>query len=190
MALQLTPFMGTTAFPDRMGSYYPELLEAGRIVQGYDVSGAMSSEITEAVDRDLSDTAWRSIFYKALQHNHRFQRGLFDVSQLPQPGGPGSEGTPVWSGFTQDFMMDQPYSVDTVRSLSLTALTSEEIETRYEYGWAMIKTAAALIYTIRLCHQNGLVAVTDSASHHRLLTHTCQRDRIDLANSCMSRDGY
>ena len=35
MALQLTPLTGMTAFPDRMGDYYPEELEAGNIVQGH-----------------------------------------------------------------------------------------------------------------------------------------------------------
>ncbi len=42
MALQFTPFMGATGFPDRMGDYYPELLESGRIIQGHDVSGPLS----------------------------------------------------------------------------------------------------------------------------------------------------
>ncbi|MCZ6798878.1 MAG: hypothetical protein O7F12_00165, partial [Nitrospirae bacterium] len=41
MALQLTPLMGTTAFPDRMGDYYPNLLKKGRLIQGHSVSGRM-----------------------------------------------------------------------------------------------------------------------------------------------------
>ncbi len=189
MALRLTPLMGTTAFPDRMGDYYPELLEAGRIVQGYDVSGAMSSEMIAAVNRDFADAVWRSVFHEVLLNDYRFQRGLFDVSQFSKARGTGSEGQSVLSEFTQHSWVDQPYSVDRVRALSRTAFSLEDGPS-YEYGWALIKTATALVYTIRLCHRFELAAVTDSASHFLLLTHTCKRDNLELINACVPRDGY
>ena len=84
MALQLTPFVGTTAFPDRMGDSYPEFLEAGRIVQGHHVSGVMSPELIASVNQDLQDPLWRtSLSSSSLLKDYRFQRGLFDGSQIP-----------------------------------------------------------------------------------------------------------
>ena len=77
MALQLTPMMGTTAFPDRMGDYHPELLKVGRIVQGHDVSGAMAPETVYAVNRDLADAQWRKYFQDFILNDRRFQRGLW-----------------------------------------------------------------------------------------------------------------
>ena len=37
MALQLYSLSGMTAFQDRMGMSFPDLIESGRLVQGYDV---------------------------------------------------------------------------------------------------------------------------------------------------------
>ena len=82
MALQLTPFMGTTAFPDRMGDYYPQLLEAGRIIQGHNVSGTLPPDVIAAVNHDLADPTWRSIFHEALSDDYRFQGTLFDESAI------------------------------------------------------------------------------------------------------------
>ncbi len=189
MALQLTPLMGTTALSDRMGDYYPGLLKAGRIVQGHDVSGSMSPEVASRVNRDCADPQWRQLFHGALRSDYRFQRGLFDESQLPRAGSMGSDNSSVLSAFTQDHWVDRPLQVDTVQALSRTRLSGED-GSRFEYGFALIKTAAALIYTIRLCHQLNLAAATDSASHHRLLAQTCERDGIALANSCVKREGY
>ena len=62
MALQLTPLVGTTAFPDRMADYFPDLFKAGKIVQGHVVSGPMNAQVSDAVDRDLADAHWRSRF--------------------------------------------------------------------------------------------------------------------------------
>ena len=189
MALQLTPFMGTTAFPDRMGDYYPELLETGRIVQGHNVSGSMSRTVIDAVDRDLADSLWRSLFHAALQHDYRFQRGLFGVSELPRIGSSVAGHTSVLSKFASNHWPDKPYRVDTVKTLSRTSFTQED-GPGFEYGWALVKTAAALVYTIRLCHQFELSAVTDSPSHSRLLAQTCERDHLELSNACVAREGY
>ena len=72
MALQFTPFMGATGFPDRMGDYHPELLESGRIIQGHDVSGPLSPTMVAAVNQDLADPLWRSIVHGALKDDRRF----------------------------------------------------------------------------------------------------------------------
>ncbi|WP_455389654.1 hypothetical protein, partial [Petrachloros mirabilis] len=77
MALQLTPMVGMTAYVDRMGDSFPELLASGRLVQGYDVSGPLSPEVVAAIDRDLRDPAWRQLFERSLRVNRRFQQGLF-----------------------------------------------------------------------------------------------------------------
>jgi len=66
MALQLTPMSGMTAFQERMGLSFPDLVEAGRLVQGYDVSGPLPPAVAAAVDRDLQDPLWRAIFHMAL----------------------------------------------------------------------------------------------------------------------------
>ena len=58
MALQLTPMSGMTAFQDRMGMSFPNLVESGRLVQGYDVSGPLPPTVAAAFDRDLHDPLW------------------------------------------------------------------------------------------------------------------------------------
>ena len=60
----------------------------------------------------------------------------------------------------------------------------------FEYGWALLKTAVSLIYTIELCHQLNLPAVTDSSSHYHLLANTCEREQISLINTSIKRAGY
>ena len=189
MALQLTPMVGTTAFPDRMGDYYPGFLEEGRIVQGHNVSGPMNPEVIAAVNRDGADLRWRVLFHEALQSNYQFQRGLIDVSQLELGRSPESEDSTPWLGMASSDWVDQPFHVAMVQGLCGRRLSEEE-QSRFEYGLALIKTAVALVYTVRLCHQLKLVAVTDSSSHHELLARTCERDHIELPNYCVKRRGY
>lgn len=189
MALQLTPLMGTTAYPDRMGDYYPELLTSGRIIQGHDVSGPMNAEVMAAVNRDLEDSKWRGLFHEALQENYRFQRGLFDVPQLSKRGDSKSDDSSVLSMFTSPDWRTRAYQVETVRTLSRRAFTEED-GPAYEYGWAMVKTSASLVQTIRICQEWKLVAATDSSAHAQLLICTCEREGIQLTNSCIPREGY
>ncbi|MDH5428683.1 MAG: hypothetical protein OEY57_10975 [Nitrospirota bacterium] len=189
MALQLTPMMGTTAFPDRMGDYYPEDLQAGRIIQGYNVSGAMAPEIIRAIDQDLADRPWRTQFQKSLLKDSRFQRGLFGDPHAGRTGSPEAPSKPEWHQFREEDWAARLFNVETVRALSRKRLHGEELA-RFEYGWALIKTSASLMYTIQLCHQHGLVAVTDSSAHHDLLTRTCEREQFQLEHSCIKREGY
>lgn len=189
MTLQLTPLVGTTALSDRMGDYYPEFLESGRIIQGHHVSGPMSPEVIISVNRDLTDPEWRAYFHEALMGDYRFQRGLFDVSQLQQDKNPELKDSSLWMELAKSDWIDMPYQVELIQPLSRTRL-SGDAAFRFEYGFALIKTAVALVYAIRLCQQLNLIAVTDSVSYHRLLARTCERDGIDLQNSYMRRDGY
>ncbi|HMI38819.1 MAG TPA: hypothetical protein VK500_02850, partial [Nitrospiraceae bacterium] len=76
MALQLTPMSGMTAFQDRMGMSFPDLIKSGRLVQGYDVSGPLPPTVALAIDRDLYDPLWRARFHTALRRDRRLQRGL------------------------------------------------------------------------------------------------------------------
>ncbi len=189
MALRLTPLMGTTAFPDRMGDYYPKLFKANRIVQGHDVSGPMNAEVGDTVNRDLADVRWRALFHEALSSNYRFQRGLFDTSQIPQPGNPVSDDHSILTELAQTDWVEIPFDVETVQTLSRSAHTPKD-GARFEYGWALIKTSASLVYTIQICQTLHLTAVTDSSAHYQLLTATCQRDGIDFSNTCLKREGY
>ena len=189
MALQLTPMMGTTAFPDRMGENHPEILKAGRIVQGYKLSGSMKTETMSAVNRDLADHQWRHLFQESLVNDRRFQRGLFADPQDSKTQQADAQHDPEWLQYRGIEWADTPFQVETVQTLSRHRLQGKEAA-YFEYGWALIKTAASLTYTIQLCHRLDLVAVTDSASHYHLLAQTCERDKIMLKNSCMKREGY
>ena len=189
MALQLTPMMGTTAFPDRMGDYHPELLKAGRIVQGYALSGPMDPETLSAANRDLDDAQWRCFFQESMLNNRRFQRGLFPEPQDAPAESIGTQTKPEWLQFSGMEWAEVPFQVETVQAWSRHRLRGEEA-VRFDYGWALIKTAVSLIYTIRLCHQLNLVAITDSAAHYHLLSRTCAREQIPLEHSCVKREGY
>ncbi|HNP59922.1 MAG TPA: hypothetical protein PKM72_03720 [Nitrospirales bacterium] len=189
MALQLTPFMGATGFPDRMGDYYPDLLESGRIIQGHNVSGPLSGAKVAAVNQDLADPLWRSIFHEALKDDRRFQRGLVAFSQDSQ----GRSSVPTDSALLVAFQQPErefvPYTVETLQAMSRRRLPERE-SLAFEYGFGLIKTSAAVIYSIRRCQQLGSVAVTDSPGHHQLLTRACQRDSVELSNYCVKREGY
>jgi hypothetical protein len=189
MAFQLTPFMGTTGCPDRMGDYYPDLLGSGRIAQGYELSGPLSPANTTAVNRDLADPLWRSIFHAALRHDRRFQRGLLAFSQDSQGRSTVATDSAMLSAFQQPERESAPYTVETLQAMSRRRLAEHE-NMDFEYGFGLVKTSAALLYTLQLCRQLNLAAVTDSAAHHQLLARTCHRDTIELTNVCVKREGY
>jgi len=175
MALQLTPFAGMTAFRDRMGDGLPELVQSGRLVQGYDVSGPLPLEVAAAVDRDLEDEVWRSLFHVALQRDTRFQRGLFQAQQLVH--------------LTDDRLQSAFYTVDLVRALTARA-NGNIAEPDLDYGLALVKTAASLVYTYRLALMHGLQAATDSAAHYSLFERSCRRELISVGNHLLLRKGY
>ncbi len=189
MALQVTAMSGTTACPDRMGDAYPDLVTSGRIVQGYSVSGAMDAAMITAIDRDLSDGAWRAEFHRALSADRRFQRGLFDLSHGVAIGNSLVPGPAALLRLIDESRPSRPYSVQSLKELSGRRISPEE-GYDYEYTLALVKTASALFHTVRLCLDHGLEAVTDSEAHYRLLKQTRGRDRLPLSHRWLVREGY
>ncbi len=181
MALQLTPMTGLTAFMDRMGDRFPELVATGRIVQGYSLSGPLDDEISSEIDRDLADREWREMFHTALLEDRRFQRGLFDLSHAMRLGNSLVPGPSALLELTRADRSSTPYSVDGVKAMSAFFPTTGPAY-EFEYGLALVKTSAAFAYTIRLASVHGLEAVTDSERHYRLLERTLQRDDQKLLN--------
>lgn len=189
MALQLTPMSGTTAYQDRMGQYHPDLVKTGQIVQGYSVSGPLDTDAVSAVDRDLADRTWRNIFHDGLKNDRRFQRGLFDLSHSFAIGGSTVPGPAALLRLLEQKRTTQVCSVKQVQVLSSRRLAPDE-GYEYEYALALVKTSAALVYTIRLCRQHDLEAVTDSEVHFKLLRQTCAREGMSLENRLVVREGY
>jgi hypothetical protein len=175
MALQVSPFFGTTAYPDRMGDSYPDLLTEGRLVQGYPVSGTLSWQLIAAVDHDLADSAWRTRFHAALIGDYRFHIGLF--------------GTSPEAALLHDRFQATPFTVGQIRLLSLNPHRDGDAE-MFDYGLALLKTAAALMYTVRLASEHGLAAATDSPAHFALLSRSIRRDGMKLENRLVERAGY
>ncbi|MGH7232073.1 MAG: hypothetical protein ACREJU_12050 [Nitrospiraceae bacterium] len=189
MALQLTPMAGTTAYADRMGTYYPEQVHSGQIVQGYPVSGPLNPTVAAAVDQDLADKTWRSLFHTVLVEDRRFQSGLFDIAHGMLIGGTMVPGPAALLRLAESVRALQAYSVATVRSRSRKCEDLND-EYEYEYGMALVKTSASLAYTVELAIRHDLEAITDSAAHYQLLAHTLDRDHIDLRNHLVERHGY
>lgn len=189
MAMQLSPMSGTTAYMDRMGDAHGELVRAGRIVQGYSVSGEPDAEIIKAVNRDLADPIWRSLFHEALQENRRFQRGLLDLSHGMMIGNALVPGPAAFLRLTEPTRRHRPVTFQGLQELSKRRLSLDE-GYECEHALALVKTSASLAYTIRLSLEHGLEAVTDSEAHFQLFDRTCSRDALSLANRWLPREGY
>lgn len=185
MAIQLTPLTGTTAYQDRMGDQFPDLVRAGRIVQGYQVSGPLAGPLAEEIDRDLSDSTWRTMFHGALREDRRFQRGLFDVAHGMAVGRRLVPGPAALLTLLDPRWVNHVLTLQTVRHLSRSAGTSEEGYT-YEYGLALVKTSAALRVTSRLAQQHHLRPATDSRSHHDLFTRIVTREQLPQAHDFLA----
>ncbi len=177
MALQLTPMSGTMAFPDRMSDHSPDLYAQGRIVQGHNVSGPVSAEIGERIDRDLEDRDWRTIFHSALRDEPRFRRGF---------AARGEDAAQLVSWLDEQWVAC-PMSLAEVRRMSCLKLEPARALAS-EYGMMLVKTSAALWYTIELCQRLALEAATDSSAHDRLLTRILTRDRLELATYLWRRE--
>jgi len=184
MALQLTSMSGTTAYMDRMGDLHPELVRSGRIIQGYSVSGPLDMDAIAAVDRDLADESWRARFHRGLMEDRRFQRGLFDLSHSMRIGTTTVPGPAALLRLLEESRTLRRYTVRDLQRMSQGRLSLEE-GYDYEYALALVKTAAALLHTLRLCGRHGLEAITDSAVHFQLLERTCSRDKVTLNHQCI-----
>ena len=184
MALQLTSMSGTTAYMDRMGDLHPESVRSGRIIQGYSVSGPLDMDAIAAVDRDLADESWRARFHRGLMEDRRFQRGLFDLSHGMRIGTTTVPGPAALLRLLEESRKLRDCTVQDVQRMSRGRLSLEQ-GYEYEYALALVQTAAAFVYTLRLCGRHGLEAVTDSAVHFQLLERTCSRDKVTLSNQCI-----
>jgi hypothetical protein len=189
MALQLTPMSGMTAFQDRMGMSFPDLIESGRLVQGYNVSGPLRPTVAAAIDRDLYDPLWRAHFHTALCRDRRFQRGLFEPSHGLRIGDSLVPGPSALLRLLNDSFRAHVYDLDRVRALSTRSVTLEE-GYHYEYGLALVKTSASLVYTQTLARTHQLQPVTDSPAHFSLYAQSCTRENWSRPNLLLIRVGY
>ncbi len=189
MALQLTPMSGMTAFQDRMGMSFPDLIESGRLVQGYDVSGPLPAPVAAAIDHDLHDPLWRACFHTALRQNRRLQRGLFEPSHSLRIGESLVPGPAALLRLMDDSFRQQAYDLAQVRALSKRSLTLEE-GYHFEYGLALVKTSASLIYTQTLALAHQLQPATDSPAHFALYAQSCVRENWPRINHLLIRADY
>jgi len=189
MALQLTPMSGMTAFQDRMGMSFPDLIKSGRLVQGYDVSGPLPLTVAAAIDRDLQDPLWRARFHTALRQNRRLQRGLFEPSHSLRIGDSLVPGPAALLRLMADSFRQQAYDLGQVRALSKRSVTLEE-GYHFEYGLALVKTSASLVYTKTLALVHQLQPVTDSPAHFTLYAQSCVRENWPRINHLLIRVGY
>jgi hypothetical protein len=189
MALQLTPMSGVTAFQDRMGMGFPDLIESGRLVQGYNVSGPLRPTVPAAIDRDLHDPLWRARFHTALCRDRRFQRGLFEPSHSLRIGDSLVPGPAALLRLMDDSFREHAYDLDRVRALSTKSITLED-GYHYEYGLALMKTSASLVYTQTLARAHQLQPVTDSPAHFSLYAQSCIRENWPRTNLLLIRVGY
>jgi len=189
MALQLTPMSGMTAFQDRMGMNFPDLIESNRLVQGYDVSGPPPPPVAAAIDRDLRDPLWRARFHTALCQNRRLQRGLFEPSHSLRIGNSLVPGPAALLRLMDVSFRRRSYDLDQVRTLSMKSLSPEE-GYHCEYGVALVKTSAALVYTQTLAQAHQLHPVTDSPAHFSLYAQSCIRENWPRSNHLLIRVGY
>ena len=189
MALQLTPLSGMTAFQDRMGMSFQDLIESGRLVQGYDVSGPLSPTVAAAIDRDLHDPLWRASFHRALRLDRRLQRGLFEPSHSLRIGDSLVPGPAALLHLMDDSFRRQPYALSRARALSKSRVSLEE-GYHFEYGLALVKTSASLVYTQTLALTHRFQPVTDSPAHFALYSQTCVRENWPRTNHLLTRTGY
>jgi hypothetical protein len=138
---------------------------------------------------NIRNGAWRESFHDIFKEQRRFQRGLFDSSHGMVIGGHIVPGPLAMLSFMNDERAIEPYTVETVRRLSGSPKGALVDGYRFEYGLALIKTAASGIWTRRLANEHGLAVVTDSPGHYLLLERSCHRDGVDLVNYYLRKDG-
>ncbi len=181
MAIQVSPFCGTTAFPERMGDSFPDLLTSARLVQGYNVSGSLNPETCAAVDCDLTDSTWRRLFHRALVENRRFQRGLFDGADITGRDKAGADEPALMVRLKDVSFETTPFTVAGIRDLSRRRPIGTEADL-FDYGLALLKTSASLVYTIQLATAGPLAVATDSRAHFTLLARVVERTGVTIEN--------
>ena len=204
MALQLTPFLGTMAFRDRMGDTFPHLVAEGRLVQGHPTSGPLDADMENAVDQDLADPVWRNLFHRSFREHRRFQRGLFDPSHGIAIGRTMVPGPAALLQLMDPMRAASAMTVESVRSWSAggkgasrraqggagetNACMPECYE--FEYGLALIKTAVSNLWTVRIGCSRDLTVATESVGHYDLLQRTLHRSGVKLANHLLAKTDH
>jgi len=79
--------------------------------------------------------------------------------------------------------------VASLREWSQSLLTGRSAES-FDYGFALLKTSVALVYTVQLATEHRWAVATDSPAHFSLLAHITRRDSIELHNYLITRHGY
>ncbi|MGH7257518.1 MAG: hypothetical protein ACREIM_04010 [Nitrospiraceae bacterium] len=204
MALQLTPFLGTTAFQDRMGDTFPHLVAEGRLIQGHPTSGPLDADMEGAVNQDLVDPVWRNLFHHSFREYRRFQRGLFDPSHGIAIGRTIVPGPAALLQLMDPVRATSPVTVESVRKLSARQTLfspappgarrdapspmSESYD--FEYGLALIKTAVSNLWTVRIGSSRNLTVATESIGHYDLLRQTLHRSGVNLTNYLLAKTDY
>jgi hypothetical protein len=110
------------------------------------------------------------MFHAALHNEPRFRRGF------AQRG----EDATYFQPYLAERRASCPMSVAEIRELSGLNLDPERA-LAFEYGMMLVKTSAALWYTIKLCQRDALEAATDSRAHDQLLKRILTRDGLQLS---------
>jgi hypothetical protein len=189
MALRLNRFSGTTAYFDRMGDAFPDLVKSGRLVQGHQVSGSLSQEARAAINEDLADPEWRALFHRGLREDRRFQRGQWDFSHAVKIGPELIPGPAALLALLEERFQKEQISIEQLQQADGIPRSLEE-GYRLEYSLALVKTAAALHHTKRLMHQLQVAAVTDSRIHYNLMDRSFRRTGKALENILIPRQDY
>jgi hypothetical protein len=116
-----------------MGDAFPDLLASKRLVQGYNVSGPLTPDTCIAVDRDLTDSTWRGLFHRALVENRRFQRGLFDGTDITGRHNDGHAEQPLMGRLKDVSFETTPFTVAGIRQLSRRRLIGRDADL-FDYG--------------------------------------------------------
>jgi hypothetical protein len=164
-----------------MGDSFPDLLARERLVQGYHVSGPLNQDTGIAVDRDLTDSTWRTLFHRALVENRRFQRGLFDGADITGRDNDGTAEQTLIVRLRDVSFETTPFSVAGIRELSRRRLIGREADL-FDYGLALLKTSASLVYTIQLATAGQLAVATDSRAHFTLFNRVVERMGVTIEN--------
>jgi hypothetical protein len=88
-----------------------------------------------------------------------------------------------------DSFRQQAYDLARVRALSKRNVTLEE-GYHFEYGLALVKTSASLVYTQTLALAHRLQPATDSPAHFALYIQSCARENWVRTNHLLTRTGY
>ena len=168
------------------GRFLPRPPASKRLVQGYNVSGPLILDTCIAVDRDLTDSTWRGLFHSALVENRRFQRGLFDGTDITGRHKDGHAEQTLMVRLTDVSFETTPFTVAGIRQLSRRRLIGREADL-FDYGLALLKTSASLVYTIQLATAEQLAVATDSRAHFTLLTRLIDRMGFTIENGLVEQ---